>query len=143
MKRIMELSSSSEESGKQNRREETNMNASTYALETSRNEIESGYRDLRRHLVGNNTIYAVRTALGLDKIDAVALWKFLKNFAVEEVNHRETDHLLVLDALYNSWVQDPTNPVFVAQAAATLANLTKTRVDSVLKFFPAVPNSKY
>ena|SRR5258706_8369676 len=108
----------------------------------SRTEIESGYRDLTRHLIGNNVIYAVRAVLGLAKIDAAALWKFLKKFAVEEVNHRETDHLLVLDALYNSSVQDPTNPVFVAQAAATLANLTKTRSESVLKFIPAVLNSK-
>src|SRR5258706_2843943 len=142
MKRIMELSSSSEESGKQNRREETNMNASNFALETSRSELENGYRELRRHLVGNNTIYAVRAALGLAKVDAAALWKYLKNFAIDEVSHRETDHLLVLDALYNSWVQDSTNPVFVAQAAATLANLTKTRSESVSKFLPAVPNSK-
>lgn len=119
------------------------MNASTYALETSRSEIENGYRELRRHLVGNNTIYAVRAVLGLAKIDAAALWKFLKNFAIEEVNHRETNHLLVLDALYNSWVQDPTNPAFVAEAAATLANLTKTRSESVLKFFPALPDSKH
>ena len=118
------------------------MNASTYALELSRTEIESGYRDLTRHIIGNNVIYAVRAALGLAKVDAAALWKFLKKFAVEEVNHRETDHLLVLDALYNSWVQDPTNLVFVAEAAATLANLTKTRSESVLKFIPAVLNSK-
>ncbi|SRR5258708_14858876 len=143
MKRIMmELSSSSEESSKQDRREEGNMNASSYALEVSRAEIESAYRDLNRHLIGNNTIYAVRAALGLAKIDAAALWKFLKKFALEEVNYRETNHLLVLDALYNSWAQDPTNLVFVAEAAATLANLTKTRSESVLKFIPAVLNSK-
>jgi hypothetical protein len=125
---------------KKSRGEANNMNATEYALTTTAREIEDGYRELRRHLVGNNAIYAVRAALGLAKIDAAALWKFLKNFAIEEVNHRETNHLLVLDALYNSWVQNPTNPAFIAQAVATLANLTKVNGESVMKFFP---NHKY
>ena len=113
------------------------------ALGLTERERQDGYRDLTRHLIGNNTIYAVRAALGLAKIDAAALWKFLKNFAGEEINHRETSHLPVIDSLYNSWVQDPTNTIFVAQATDVLANLTKTRSESVLKFFPSLPNSKY
>lgn len=118
------------------------MSANTYALELSRTEIESSYRDLNRHLVGNNTIYAVRAALGLAKIDGAALWKFLKIFAVEEVNHRETNHFVAIDSLYSFWTQDPQD-AFIAQAVTILANLTKTRSESVLKFLPAVPNNKY
>jgi len=43
---------------------------------------------------------------------------------------------LVVNALYNSWVQDSTNDVFIAHAVLTLANATKTRSESVLKFLP-------
>ena len=107
-----------------------------YALETTKNEIENGYRDLTRHLTGGQIAYAVTAALALAKHDAGELWKFLKVYASTDLNYRDTDHLLNLHALYNSWVQDPTSEVFIAHAVAILANATKTRSESVLKFLP-------
>jgi hypothetical protein len=109
---------------------------STYALETTKSEIEDGYRDLNRLLNGTQGAYAAKAALGLAKIDAAELWKFLKSYASTDLNYRDTDHLLAVDSLYNSWVQDPTNAFFVAHAVLTLANATKTRSESVLKFLP-------
>src|SRR5260370_17629920 len=109
---------------------------STYALETTKNEIENAYRDLTRLLNGSQGAYSVRATLGLAKIDAAELWKFLKSYASTDLNYRDTEHLLVVNALYNSWVQHPTNTVFIAHAVLTLANETKTRSDSVLKFLP-------
>ncbi len=109
---------------------------STYALETTKDEIENGYRDLNRLLNGAQGAYAVRAALGLARIDAPELWKFLKSYASTDLNYRDTEHLRVVDALYNSWVQHPTNTVFIAHAVLTLANATKTRSESVLKFLP-------
>jgi hypothetical protein len=109
---------------------------SKYALETTKNEIENGYRDLTRLLHGSQIAYAVTAALGLAKHDAAELWKFLKSYASTDLNHRDADHLPVLDALYNSWVQDPTNETFIAHAVAILASATKTRSESVLKFLP-------
>lgn len=108
---------------------------STYAVATTKNEVEDGYRNLRRHLDGTQPAYAVTAALGLAKIDAIELWQFIKSYGTTATNYRETSHLLVLDALYNSWVQDPTNSAFIAQAIATLANLSKVNGESVLKFF--------
>lgn len=114
------------------------MNAANYALQTTKNEIENGYRDLIRLLNGSQGAYAVRAALGLAKVDAAELWKFLKSYASTDLNYRETEHLLVINALYNSWVQDPSNAVFIAHAVLTLANATKTRSESVLKFVPSM-----
>ena len=74
---------------------------STYALETTKDEIENGYRDLNRLLNGTQGAYAVRAALGLAKIDAAELWKFLKSYASTDLNYRDTEHLLVVNALYN------------------------------------------
>jgi hypothetical protein len=104
---------------------------STYALETTKNEIENGYRDLNRYLNGAQGARAVTIALGLAKIDAAELWKFLMSYASTDLNYRDTQHLLVVNSLYNSWVQDPTNTVFIAHAVLTLANATKTRSESV------------
>jgi hypothetical protein len=109
---------------------------STYALETTKHEIENGYRDLTRLLNGSQNAHAVTAALGLAKIDAAELWKFLKSYASTDLNYRDTGHLRVVDSLYNSWVRDPTNTVFIAHAVLTLANATKTRSESVLKFLP-------
>jgi hypothetical protein len=108
----------------------------THALETTKHEIDSGYNDLTRLLNSGRGKYAVDAAISLTKVDANELWKFLKNYASTDLNYRDTEHLRVLDALYNSWVQDPTNAVFVAHAVLTLANATKTRSESVLKFLP-------
>jgi hypothetical protein len=110
------------------------MNA--YALETTKTEIENGYRDLTRLLHGSQTAYAVTAALGLAKHDAAELWKFLKSYASTDLNYRDTDHLVVLHALYDSGVADPTNEAFIPHAVATLASATKTRSESVLKFLP-------
>jgi len=109
---------------------------SAYALETTKNEIENAYRDLTRLMHGSQIAYAVTAALGLARHDAAELWKFLKAYASTDLNYRDTDHLLVLDALYNSWIQDPTNEAFIAHAAAILASAAKTRSESVLKFLP-------
>jgi len=108
----------------------------TYALETTKHEIENGYRDLTRLLNGSQNAHAVTAAFGLAKIDAAELWRFLKSYASTDFNYRDTQHLLVVDALYNSWIQDPTNESFIAHAVATLASATKTRSESVLKFLP-------
>jgi len=112
------------------------MNATNYALEITKNEIENAYRDLRRLLNGSQSAYAVKAALGFVKVDVAGLWRFLKSYASTDLNYRDTEHLSVVDALYNSWVQDPTNTVFIAHAVLTLANATKTRSESVLKFLP-------
>jgi hypothetical protein len=112
------------------------MNATEYALETTKREIENGYRDLTRLLNGGQNAYAVAAALGLAKIDTTELWRFLKSYTSTDLNYRDTEHLLVLHALYNSWVQDPTNEAFIAHAVAILASATKTRSESVLKFLP-------
>ena len=109
---------------------------SAYALETTKQEIENGYRDLTRLLNGGQIVYAAAAALGLAKYDAAELWRFLKSYASTDLNYRDTQHLLVVDALYNNWIQDPTNESFIAHAVATLANATKTRSESVLKFLP-------
>jgi hypothetical protein len=109
---------------------------STYALETTKNEIENGYRDLNRLLTGGQNTYAVKAALGLAKIEAAELWKFLKSYASTDLNYRDTEHVLVVNALYNSWVQDPTSTVFIAHAVLVLASATKNRNESVLKYLP-------
>src|SRR5260370_40994485 len=109
---------------------------STYALETTKNEIENAYRDLTRLLNGSQGAYSVRATLGLAKYDAAELWRFLKSYASTDLNYRDTQHLLVVDALYNNCIQDPTNESFIAHAVATLASARKTRTQSVLKFLP-------
>ena len=73
---------------------------SAYAVEATKHEIEDGYRNLNRYLDGTQPAYAVTAALGLAKIDAVELWKFIKSYGSTATNYRETSHLLVLDALY-------------------------------------------
>jgi len=108
----------------------------SYAMETTKNELDNGYRDLNRLLTSGQAALAVRQALALAKVDAGELWKFLKSYGSTDLNYRDTDHLLVMNALYNSWVQDSTNDVFIAHAVLTLANATKTRSESVLKFLP-------
>jgi len=109
---------------------------STYALETTQQEISDGYRDLTRLLNSGQSKYAVDAAIGLTKVDANELWKFLLNYGSTELNYRDTDHLLILSALHDSWIDDPTNPIFVAHAVLTLAGATKVRSESVLKFMP-------
>jgi len=108
----------------------------THALETTKQEIDNGYRDLARLLNSGQGKYAVDAAISLVKADANELWKFIKNYASTELNYRDTEHLLTLNALHDSWVHDPTNPIFVAHAVLTLASATKVRSESVLKFMP-------
>ena len=115
--------------------EATRREVNMYALETTKNEIENGYRDLTRLLNGGQALHAVQAALGLVKVDVEQLWRFLKNYASTEINHRDTNHILVLDALHTSWLHDPTNTNFIVHAVATLANATKNRSESILKFF--------
>lgn len=112
------------------------MNATTESIAavTTKHEIENGYRDLTRLLNSGQAKYAVDAALGLEKVDVYELWKFLKNYASTELGFRDTDHLLVLNALHTSWIHDTSNTIFIAHAAATLANATKARSESVLKF---------
>jgi hypothetical protein len=43
--------------------------------------------------------------------------------------------MLVVNALYSSWVQDQ-NDIFIGHAVLTLVNATKNRSESVLKFMP-------
>lgn len=105
-----------------------------YALETTKKEIENGYRDLARLLTSGQAFYAVQAALGLAQIDARELWKFLKNYASTEISYRDTNHILVLDALHTSWLNDSGNGSFIVHAAATLAGATKNRTESILKF---------
>jgi hypothetical protein len=109
---------------------------STYALETTPAEIQNGYRDLNRLLTSCQSALAVQQALRFTNVDATELWRFLKSYMSTDLNFRDTNHLLVVNALYNSWVLDPTNDAFIAHAVVTLANATKTRSESVLKFMP-------
>ena len=109
------------------------MNA--YALETTKNEIENGYRELSRLLQGGQGALAVKQAICLAKIDATGLWNLIKTYLSTDLNHRDTSELLVVSALYNNWVQDQ-NDIFIAHAVLTLVNATKNRSESVLKFLP-------
>lgn len=110
------------------------MTIATHALDTTKKEIEEGYRNLTRNLLIGQPAYAVIAAVALAKHDAAEFWKFLKNYAVTEHNYRDTAHLVLVDIMHNSWLQDPGNMVFVAQAVATLAGLTKMRSESASKF---------
>lgn len=115
-----------------------NVDDSLHALEITEIEIERGYQDLRRLLTSSQAAYAVKASLGFVKVDAARLWRFLKSFASTDLNYRDTEQLRTVDALYNSWVQDPGNIVYIAHAVVTLANAGKTRSDSVLKFLPNI-----
>ena len=93
------------------------------------------YNELRRLLQGGQSQNAVKQALGLAGTDAAKLWNFLKAYISTDLNYRDTSQLLVVNALYNNWVQDQ-NDIFIAHAVLTLVNATKNRSESVLKFLP-------
>lgn len=107
----------------------------TYAIKTTELEIENAYNELRRLLQGGQSLNAVKQALGLAHSDAVKLWNCLKGYISTDLNYRDTSQLLVVNALYNNWVQDQDD-IFIAHAVLTLANATKNRSESVLKFLP-------
>jgi hypothetical protein len=106
-----------------------------YAIKTTEREIENAYNELRRLLQGGQRENAVKQALGLASSDATELWKFLKAYISTDLNYRDTSQLLVVNALYDNWVQAQTD-IFIAHAVLTLANATKNRSESVLKFLP-------
>jgi hypothetical protein len=108
---------------------------SAYALETTKNEIENGYRELSRLLHGGQGALAVKQALYLAKIDATNLWNTLKAYVSTDLNYRDTSELLAVNALWNNWSHNQKD-IFIAHAVATLANATKNRSESVLKFLP-------
>ena len=114
------------------------MNATieSIANKTTQHELEDGYRNLIRVLGGTQPAHAVSAALNLAKVDVENLWKFLKSYASTDLNYKDTQPLLVVNALHSNWVQDPKNDVFLSHAVATLANATKNRNDSVLKLMP-------
>lgn len=111
------------------------MNAEQYAIATTEREIEQAYIDLRRMLQLGQGQNAVKQAVGLAGTDSTRLWNFLRAYTSTDLNHRDTDPVLVVNALYSNWVQDQ-NDVFIAQAVLTLVNATKNRSESVLKFLP-------
>jgi hypothetical protein len=106
-----------------------------HAMETTKNEIENGYRELSRLLQGGQGAFAVKQAFHLARIDANSLWNSLKAYVSTDLNHRDTSQLLVVNALYNNWSQDQQD-IFIAHAVLTLANATKNRSESVLKYMP-------
>ena len=106
-----------------------------YAIKTTEREIENAYNELRRLLQGGQGLNAVKQALGLARSDAAKLWNCLKAYISTDLNYRDTSQLLVVNALYNNWVQDQ-NDIFIAHAVLTLVNATKNRSESVLKFLP-------
>jgi len=106
-----------------------------YAMETTKNEIENGYRELSRLLQGGQGALAVKQALRLAEIEPTSLWNFLKAYVCTELNHRDTSELLAVNALWNNWSHDQQD-IFIAHAVATLAKATKNRSESVLKFLP-------
>src|SRR5260370_32009210 len=109
---------------------------SPFALEITKQEIEDGYRNLHRTITGGQVNPAVILALKFIKIDKDELWKFLKSYASTDINYRDTEPLVIVNALYNNCQHDQENDAFVAHAVAVLASATKTRNDSVLKFMP-------
>jgi len=107
----------------------------THAMRTTQNEIDNGYRELGRLLQGGQGALAVKHAFYLAKTDATSLWNFIKAYVSLELNHRHTSELLAVNALWSNWVQDPSD-IFIAHAVLTLANATKNRSESVLKYMP-------
>lgn len=106
-----------------------------YAIKTTEREIENAYNELHRLLQGGQSQNAVKQALGLARSDTAKLWNFLKAYISTDLNYRDTSQLLVVNALYSSWVQDQ-NDIFIGHAVLTLVNATKNRSESVLKFMP-------
>ena len=106
-----------------------------YATKTTECEIENAYNELRRLLQGGQSQNAVKQALGLAHSDTAKLWNFLKAYISTDLNYRDTSQLLVVNALYNYWVQDQ-NDIFIGHAVLTLVIATKNRSESVLKFMP-------
>jgi hypothetical protein len=107
----------------------------THAIKTTQNEIDNGYRELSRLLQGGQGALAVKHSFYLAKTDATSLWNFIKAYVSLELNHRHTSELLTVNALWSNWVQDPSD-VFIAHAVLTVANATKNRSESVLKYMP-------
>src|SRR6202166_4825178 len=104
-----------------------------YAIKTTEREIENAYNELHRLLQGGQSQNAVKQALGLARSDAAKLWNYLKAYISTDLNYRDTSQLLEVNALYNNWVVGQ-NDIFIAHAVLTLANATKNRSESVLKF---------
>lgn len=114
------------------------MNATVESIagKTTQQELVEGYRNLERLMNSTHPEYAVGAALHIAKIDMANLWKFLKSYASTDIEYTDTRFLTAVDALYNSWVQEPSNEYFLSHAVALLASATKNRNNSVLKLMP-------
>lgn len=107
------------------------MEATKYQLETTQCEIDQAYVDFRRMLNLGRSHEGVKQAMRLAKQDAAQLWSFLLQYASVEVNYRENDPVLVVNALWTNWL-NIREDVFIARAVMTLMNAPKG--DSVAKF---------
>jgi hypothetical protein len=109
------------------------MNTQQYAIATTEREIEQAYIDFRRMLTLGRSHDAVKQAIKLAKLDANTLWGFLLHYTSSEVNHRENEPVLVVNALWNNWLSTRKD-VFIARAVLVVVNAPKT--DSIAKFLP-------
>jgi len=75
----------------------------------------------------------VKQAITWAKDNADDLWSFLTLYASTDVSYRETNTVLVVNALRNNW-QSYKDNVYIAHAVLTLINAQKG--DSILKFLP-------
>lgn len=108
------------------------MNAQECALETTERELNDAYIDLNRVMRLGQNKNAIDRAVRLAKQDEKRLWNYLRAYSSTVVNFRETNPLLVVNALWINWNQDQ-DISFVTHAVLTLINTTKA--DSALDFY--------
>lgn len=107
------------------------MEATKYQLEKTQWEAEQACNDFRRKLATGRSHEAVKQAIIWAQDNAHDLWSFLTLYASTDVNYRETNTVLVVNALRNNW-QSYRDNVYIAHAVLTLINAQKG--DSLRKF---------
>lgn len=101
-------------------------------MNVTEKETQKDYIDLRRMLYTGKAATAAPHAVRLAKNDDVRMWKFLREYTSTDLAYKETNPLLVVHALHQSWLLD-NNEAFLVHAILILAEATKA--ESALNYY--------